>query len=79
MIVVAFVYIIMPIDKIINLVNPENFHLSSQTYDEIKFKFKDNYHSLHPILKIIHAHKHKKILESSGINSKSSIRTHFLD
>ena len=45
MIVISCIYIMLPTDKIIEFVNPEKFNMSEKTYDEIKDKFNDTYHS----------------------------------
>ncbi len=80
MIVFAFVYIILPMDRIIEFINPENFKMAEKTYDEVKDSFKDTYHSEHPICKIIYAEKHRKSFLSKGliIDHKPTLRSNFL-
>lgn len=71
MIIVAFFYIILPIDAIIEYMNPEDFHLQQKTFDEVKAKFKDSYLTLHPIYKIANPMKVSQKLKRAGVSFKT--------
>jgi hypothetical protein len=53
---VAFVYILLPMDKILECFHKEEFFLEEKPYREVKERFVSNYKTLHPII------AHKKIL-----------------
>lgn len=67
MAIIGFLYFIMPTGKIINIINPQMFHPEEKSYQLVKESFKDTYHTLHPILKIIRAEKLRKVLKKRGL------------
>lgn len=48
--VVALIYILLPMDRILQKVHGEEFRLQGTPYSEVKHKFIRNYKTLHPII-----------------------------
>jgi hypothetical protein len=53
--VVAVIYICLPLNKIIDIFNKENFYLEEKSYRDAKDSFKDNYMDLHPMYSKLNA------------------------
>jgi hypothetical protein len=53
--VVAIIYICLPLNKIIDFFNKENFYLEEKSYRDVKDSFKDNYMDLHPMYSKLNA------------------------
>lgn len=51
---ISAVYLILPLDQIIDFFNHEEFYDESKTFIDVKDKFKDTYQTLHPIYSKIH-------------------------
>ena len=51
---------IIPKDKLIDYFNREHFKSEEKTYDEVKYTFSNNYHTCHPLLKILNARKYEE-------------------
>lgn len=49
MLCVGVVYILLPLNKILEWVNPENFEPESKTFEQIKDQFPETYFTLYPI------------------------------
>lgn len=50
---IAFVYIIFPKNYFIRFFNEEFFRPEDQTYEQVKNKFKQNYHTVHPLYSVL--------------------------
>ena len=53
MMIVAAIYLVLPLNRIVNYVDNESFKAEEKTFDEMKDKFKDNYHTAHPLRRMI--------------------------
>lgn len=47
--VVAVVYIVSPVNELLDYLNKQSFHLELKSYLQVKETFKDNYFQLHPM------------------------------
>ena len=48
MLVIAFVFLLLPMNEILEYIIHEKFNLEEKTYDEVKGDFVETYHTLHP-------------------------------
>lgn len=46
-----------PMNKLLEIFNDEKFHTHEKTYTELKDSFLNNYHSEHPVIKILKREK----------------------
>jgi hypothetical protein len=68
MLVIGFFYLIIPMNKLLGAINPEKFYLEEKTYEDVKSRFKDTYHSLHPTYVIANRGKISQKLVRAGIS-----------
>ena len=54
MLIIAIIYICLPLNDIIDFVNKENFFLEEKVYSDVKHTFRENYYSLHPMYSKLH-------------------------
>ncbi len=47
---IGIIYMVIPIDQILQFMHDQKFNLEQKNYDEIKSKFQQTYQTLHPIL-----------------------------
>lgn len=45
---ISVVYLLLPMNQILKWLHDEKFNLEEKTYEEIKYEFVENYHTLHP-------------------------------
>ena len=46
---IAAIYLILPLDSILEFFHPEKFKTEEKTYEEVQAHFKETYQTLHPI------------------------------
>lgn len=47
---VAFVYVLLPMDRILEFFHEEEFEQEEKSYDEVKDTFLETYQTLHPVM-----------------------------
>ena len=45
----ATIYLVLPLDSILEFFHPEKFKTEEKTYEEVQSHFKETYQTLHPI------------------------------
>lgn len=66
---IAIIYLILPVDSILEFFHPEKFKTEEKTYEEVQSHFKETYQTLHPIFSLKEENQ-KKIKNAFSIITK---------
>jgi hypothetical protein len=76
MCIVALLYLILPIDNILEAIHPEKFKNEEKSYEDVQSNFKETYQTLHPIFSLKEENQEKLQKAFKLIDTLFSIPVH---